>query len=297
MQLLQSGERTFFAEGQPVQVYNKHEERVLVYPYGMEALYVERGLKPSQILRHVLQRKHVNPASLDNRLQISEGEVEFDVRQMRRPGMLMRYSDSAGQPIGEEERKIEIDEGLDKVAELFQVGAHLWNTANLSMIIDPALYHAFFSRNYMPLHPEPLFSKPGGTKLEKEVKRLFRAYLTKEEGLTFETLTDKGLAYYVPDLVLLDNALRAGIEVGISHYKYTMSAMVKYVVANLQESRGEVRRQFERKMTRYRQFVGAFKPFIESARGQGDKMLDFAMEALDLAGDLKNLLRKMDEGE
>jgi|GEM_PF-4286152 hypothetical protein len=298
MQLIQSGQRVFFAEGQPIQIYNKHEERVLVYPHGMEALYVEKGLKPSQIARHCLQKGLVDSSSIDNRFQISEGEVEFDVRQMRRPGILIRYSDAVSHHDMKERRAMGMDEGMDKVAEYFQIGAHLWNTAILHMVLDPALFYSFMSRSYMPLHRKPLFSKPGGTKLEKEVKRLFREFLTREEGLVFEALTDGGLVQYSPDLVLLDNALRGGIETGLSHYKQTNGAVVKYIIERLQESRREVRRQFERKIRHYRRFVDIFRPFVESARGErGIEKLNFAMEACDLAEDIKESLRKLDEGE
>ncbi len=272
MQLMQSGDRIFFAEGQPIQVYDRHEKRILVYPHGTEGLYVEKGLRPSQIARHCLEGKLDRNSYMGNRFQISEGEVEFDVKQMRRPGILIRYADSASSPQKEEDKRVRgVDGAIDEVAEMFQVGEHLWDTTNLSLIMQPALYFVFSSRNYITLHRKPLFSKPGGTQLEKEVKRLFREFLTNDENLVFETLTEHELAHSSPDLVLLDNALRAGIEVGISEYAHTATTMKKYIVERLKESTGEVRRQFERKISRYRQLVGAFRPLWILLKGIGIK--------------------------
>jgi hypothetical protein len=245
---LKSNGRIFFLESEPVEVLDS-----LVYPSAQEEVYIEQGISLSQILSRMksgaAKDSHL---SFNNEFQVSPGEVAFKAYKMPQPGLLIRYSDvSSYDPNALLNEKLTGDPLVDDdVASSFLSGV-VWSQYDPKFLTTPQAYITFGSRIYCTL-PKNAVSEEGGL-LAKEVRKLFKEFLTTEKGLIFELLTPEGLKGHKPDLQLLENALEHGVTAGVSQYKYTDIAAANFVYRKLkQESTGDLRSAIELKEQEYR---------------------------------------------
>lgn len=226
-------ERMFYARGEPLQLQGEGSS-VKLYRSGEEVLFFEKGKEPDEIIETLVNERGVRMLSnWQNRFQLAEGPVEWEERKVEIPGLLVRY---AG-PVDIEAHSKMLREHNGAPALLY-LNENTWNPVNSEY---------YSSRRFHSLRKDAF--TPKGEGLEKDVPRVLEDVLTATEGLVVEVLTPEGLQVYSPNSALLQNALSAGVMVGVSSYELTDMAIGSLVYQRLKEQLDAPEREAMKRLT------------------------------------------------